>query len=63
MGTGAYPAALCANCMREVIMKNSMWIGAVLGVVTATAIYSASNQNLVKKTKKALLHKLEEVLD
>ena len=29
-------------------MKNSMWIGAVLGVVTATAIYSASNQNLVK---------------
>ena len=33
------------------------------GVVTATAIYSASNQNLVKKTKKALLHKLEEVLD
>ena len=63
MGTGAYPAALCANCKREVIMKNSMWIGAILGVVTATAIYSASNQNLVKKTKKALLHKLEEVLD
>ena len=55
---GAYPAAICANCKREVIMKNSMWIGAVLGVVTATAIYSASNQNLVKKTKKALLHKL-----
>lgn len=44
-------------------MKNSVWIGAFLGVVTATAIYSASNQNLVKKTKKALLHKLEEVLD
>ena len=36
-------------------MKNSLLIGAVLGVVTATAIYTASNQNLVKKTKKVLL--------
>lgn len=23
-------------------MKNSVWLGAILGVVTATAIYSAS---------------------
>ena len=44
-------------------MKNSLLIGAVLGVVTATAISTASNQNLVKKPKKALLHKLEDVLD
>ena len=44
-------------------MKNAVLFGAVLGVVTATAIYSASNQNLLKGTKKNLIRKLEEVLD
>lgn len=47
----------------EVIMKNSMLLGAMFGVVAATAIYSASNQNLIKKTKRTLLKKLEDVLD
>lgn len=44
-------------------MKNAVLFGAMLGVVTATAIYSASNQNLLKRTKKSLLKKLEDVLD
>ncbi len=44
-------------------MKNSVLLGVTLGVVAATAIYSASNQNLVKKTKRTLLKKLEDVLD
>lgn len=44
-------------------MKNSVLIGAMLGIVTATAIYTASDRGLVKKTKKTLLKKLEDVLD
>ena len=44
-------------------MKHAVLFGAMLGVVTATAIYSARNHNLLKRTKKALLHKLEDVLD
>lgn len=44
-------------------MKSSALLGAMLGVVTATAIYSASNQNLMKKTKRTLLKKLEDILD
>ena len=39
-------------------------IGAMLGVVTATAIYSASGGgSAVKRTKRAVLKKIEDILD
>ena len=45
-------------------MKNSLLIGAILGVVTATAIYSASGGgSAVKRTKRAVLKKIEDILD
>jgi hypothetical protein len=43
-------------------MKNSLIIGAMLGVVAATAIYSKMNASPAKKAKKAFLDKLEDVL-
>lgn len=43
-------------------MKNSLIIGAMLGVVTATAIYGGMSNNSMKKAKKAFINKLEDVL-
>lgn len=45
-------------------MKSTLLIGAMLGIVTATAIYSANGGvNAVKRTKRAILKKIEDVLD
>lgn len=52
------------NSGEEVDMKNTLLIGAMLGIVTATAIYSANGGvNAVKRTKRAILKKIEDVLD
>ena len=45
-------------------MKNTLLLGAMPGIVTATAIYSANGGvNAVKRTKRAILKKIEDVLD
>lgn len=38
-------------------------LGAVLGMAAACAVYSASNQKCVRKTKRAIIGKLEDLLD
>lgn len=43
-------------------MKNSLLIGAILGVVTATAIYGSTGHNSMKKAKKAFIDKVEDIL-
>lgn len=43
-------------------MKNSLMIGAVIGVITATAIYTSTNKKNSKNTKKAILNKLEDMI-
>ncbi|MEG2541533.1 MAG: hypothetical protein RSB59_07180 [Clostridia bacterium] len=45
-------------------MKNTLFIGTVLGVVTATAIYSSMNksQSTMKKARKAFVDKIEDIL-
>lgn len=47
----------------EATMKNTIMLGAVLGVLAATAIYSATNEKPVKRAKKMLLDRLEDILD
>lgn len=43
-------------------MKNSLIIGAMLGIVTATALYCSTSHNSIKKAKRALVNKIEDVL-
>ncbi len=43
-------------------MKNSLWIGAMLGIVTATALYCGTSNNSLKKAKRALVNKIEDII-
>jgi hypothetical protein len=43
-------------------MKNSLLIGAMLGIVTATALYCGSSNHSFKKAKRSLVNKIEDVL-
>ncbi len=43
-------------------MKNSLWIGATLGIVTATAIYLGTSNTSFRKAKKALVNKIEDLI-
>lgn len=50
------------NKNRRQNMKNSLWIGATLGIVTATAIYLGTSNTSLKKAKKALVNKIEDLI-
>lgn len=50
------------NNIVEDEMKNSVLLGAMIGVVAATAIYNKMNVSPAKKAKKAIIDKLEDVL-
>lgn len=43
-------------------MKNSLIIGAMLGLVSATAIYCSMSNNSVKKAKRAFANKIEDII-
>ncbi len=43
-------------------MKNSLIIGAMLGLVSATAIYYGMSNNSVKKAKRAFVNKIEDII-
>ena len=43
-------------------MKKALIIGTVIGVVTATAILSSMTNNSVKKMKRAVVRKIEDVI-
>lgn len=46
------------------VMKNGVIIGLALGVVAATAIYQQTqNRSVMKRGKRAIVKKLEEMLD
>ncbi len=43
-------------------MKNTLIIGTMLGIVTATAIYCSMSNNSVKKAKRAFVNKIEDII-
>ncbi len=43
-------------------MKHSLMIGAMLGIVTATALYMGSSNHSIKKAKRALVSKIEDMI-
>ncbi len=43
-------------------MKKSLLIGALIGVVSATAIYCSMSQSSVKRLKRTFIHKLEDAI-
>lgn len=43
-------------------MKKSLLIGTLIGVITATAIFSSMTNNSVKKMKRAVVRKIEDVI-
>ena len=43
-------------------MKKSLIIGAMIGIVGATAIYSSMSHSSVKRLKRAFIHKLEDAI-
>ena len=43
-------------------MKNSLLIGAMLGIVTATALYCGTSNRSIKRAKRSLVNKIEDVL-
>ncbi len=43
-------------------MKKSLLIGTMLGIVAATAIYSSTSASSVKKVKRAIVNKVEDIL-
>lgn len=43
-------------------MKNSLVLGTMLGLVAATAIYCGTSNNSLKKAKRALVNKIEDVI-
>ncbi len=44
------------------VMKKSMLIGAMIGIVGATCVYSSMSHNSIKKLKRAFIHKLEDAI-
>lgn len=43
-------------------MKNSLIIGTMLGIVTATALYYSMSNNSLKKAKRAFVNKIEDIV-
>lgn len=43
-------------------MKNSLIIGTMLGLVTATALYCSMSNNSLKKAKRAFVNKIEDIV-
>ena len=43
-------------------MKNSLIIGTMLGIVTATALYCSMSNNSLKKAKRAFVNKIEDIV-
>lgn len=43
-------------------MKKTFLIGTMLGIVTATAIYSGMSNNSMKKAKRAFVNKIEDII-
>lgn len=43
-------------------MKGSLLIGAMLGIVTATALYCSTSNTSLKKAKRALVNKIEDII-
>lgn len=43
-------------------MKNSLIIGTVLGLATATALYCSMTNNSLKKAKRAFVNKIEDII-
>ncbi len=50
------------NNIRRQKMKNSILIGAMLGIVTATALYCSTSNTSLKKAKRALVNKIEDII-
>lgn len=60
-------AYISQACLHTIItggkhMKNSLLIGAMLGIVTATALYCGTSNHSIKKAKRSLVNKIEDVL-
>ncbi len=43
-------------------MKKSLLIGTLLGIVTATAIYSSTPASSMRKVKRAIVNKVEDII-
>ena len=43
-------------------MNNSLIIGTMLGLATATALYSSMTNNSLKKAKRAFVNKIEDII-
>jgi hypothetical protein len=43
-------------------MKNTLIIGTMLGIVTATALYCGMSNNSLKKAKRAFVNKIEDII-
>ena len=56
------PSPAAHNKDRRENMKHSLMIGAMLGIVTATALYCGTTNCSFKKAKKALVNKIEDII-
>ncbi len=43
-------------------MKKSLLIGTMFGMITATALYLSTSNHSVRKAKRALLNKIEDII-
>ena len=43
-------------------MKKSFLIGTMLGVVTATAVFSSMSNNSIRRAKRAFIRKIEDAI-
>ena len=50
------------NKNRRSRMKNTLIIGTMLGIVTATALYCGMSNNSLKKAKRAFVNKIEDII-
>ncbi len=44
------------------VMKKSLLIGAMIGIVGATCVYASQSRSSVKRLKRAFIHKLEDAI-
>lgn len=43
-------------------MKHSLLIGTMLGIVTATALYCGTSNHSLKRAKRSLVNKIEDII-
>ncbi len=43
-------------------MKKTLLLGTVIGMVTATMLYVGTNNHSLKKAKRALINKIEDII-